>query len=87
MDDECPEVLLCPTCNPMAGCQPIGCPCLNGNVLYRPARNPPNLPRPPCCPKCETMCFRSAFECPPLTCCSGKEKNYVADPCFEMYTY
>lgn len=80
MASKCPAVVLCPDCEPMAGCQHIGCPCLNGNVLYKPASNPPNLPRPSGCLACKTVCDISLFKCPqPTPCCTGKEVNYVVD--------
>lgn len=87
INDECPVHLLCPTCNPMAGCQHIGCPCYNGNVLYRPARNPPNLPRPLGCPACVQECIRSDIKCPATSCCKGTEVNYVADDFFSDYYF
>lgn len=77
----------CPPCVAQAGCQQIGCFCIDeyGNIMI-PAVNPAQPPRPSGCPGCSTICDQSNITCPPepsqCTADQIAKYDYKNSPCY-----
>lgn len=59
-----PPEMICPKCNPLAGCFVGGCPCTHDGFILYPGRYPLNPIRPKWCPKCVSKCPLNAIHCP-----------------------
>lgn len=62
----------CPSCNPLAGCPILRCPCVHDGFYMYPGNHPLNPPRPLRC-VCESVCPNVVLNCSPYRQCTAEQ--------------